>query len=105
MSTGPSNGPPPITLDLTRVEELFQAPAANPFSAHEIEILGESGMDFLRKRYTRRWPKRRDALAVLIRLPSELQSGDIQAGDIAGGGQVEDRPADAGHARRHSTLL
>ena len=91
MSTGPSNGPsngpgdvpPPITLDLTRVEELFQAPAANPFSAREIEILGESGMDFLRKRYTRRWPKRRDALAVLIRLPSELQSGDLQAGDRA----------------------
>ena len=85
MNTGPSNGPgdvsQPITLDLTRVEELFQAPAANPFSAHEIEILGESGMDFLRKRYTRRWPKRRDALAVLIRLPSGLPSGDMQAGD------------------------
>jgi hypothetical protein len=72
---------PPITLDLTRVEELFQAPAANPFSTREIELLGESGMDFLRKRYTRRWPRRRDALAVLIRLPSELHSGALQAGD------------------------
>lgn len=71
-----STSPTAIVLELNRIEELFQAPAANPFSTHEIEILGESGIDFLRRRYTRRWPRRREGLALLIRLPSERLEWD-----------------------------
>jgi hypothetical protein len=74
-----TTSPGAITLDLNHIEELFQAPAANPFSTHEIEILGQNGIDFLRRRYVRRWPKRRDTLNLLIRLPAEsMEPGSMQ---------------------------
>ncbi len=63
-----STEPQALTLDLDTLDELFLAPPANPFSTDAVDILGESGIDFLRKRYVRRWPKRREAQTLLIRL-------------------------------------
>jgi hypothetical protein len=57
-----------LTLDLDNLDELFLAPPANPFSTDAVDILGESGIDYLRKRYIRRWPKRRETHTLLIRL-------------------------------------
>src|SRR4051812_1053133 len=78
-----TTSPGTITLDLNHIEELFQAPPANPFSTHEIELLGQNGIDFLRRRYVRRWPKRRDTLDLLIRLPAEsMQPGSMRNGQL-----------------------
>ena len=49
-----------LILQLRRIDELFNAPDANPFSSREIDILGESGFDVLWKRMVRRWPQRPD---------------------------------------------
>lgn len=63
-----STEPQALTLDLDTLDELFLAPPANPFSTDVVDILGESGIDYLRKRYIKRWPKRREAHTLLIRL-------------------------------------
>lgn len=60
-----------ITLPLQHIDELFNAPDANPFSTHEVDILGESGMDCIKKRITRLWPRRPDSLSVTLQLPVE----------------------------------
>lgn len=60
-----------VTLPLQRIDELFNAPDANPFSTHEVEILGESGMDCIKKRVTRILPRRPDSLSVTLQLPPE----------------------------------
>ena len=63
-----STEPQALTLDLDNLDELFLAPPANPFSTDAVDIMGESGIDYLRKRYIKRWPKRREAHTLLIRL-------------------------------------
>lgn len=60
-----------VTLPLQRIDELFNAPDANPFSTHEVEILGESGMDCIKKRVARILPRRPDSLSVTLQLPPE----------------------------------
>lgn len=63
-----STEPQALTLDLDTLDELFLAPPSNPFSTDAVHILGESGIDYLRKRYIKRWPKRREPNTLLIRL-------------------------------------
>jgi hypothetical protein len=60
-----------LILQLRRIDELFNAPDANPFSSREIDILGESGFDVLWKRMVRRWPQRPDLQRVIIQLPPD----------------------------------
>ena len=60
-----------ISLPLNHIDELFHAPDANPFSTHEVDILGESGMDCIKKRVTRLWPRRPDSVHVTLQLPPE----------------------------------
>jgi hypothetical protein len=60
-------------LCLARLEDLFQAPPANPFSAHAVEILGESGVDYLRHRYLARRRRRGAPMQLQIRIPLALE--------------------------------
>jgi hypothetical protein len=71
-----------LTLDLARIEELFQAPPANPMSVRAVEILGQSGVDYLHTHYTRSWPRRNEA-QLLIRLPAERAAEAADAADAA----------------------
>jgi hypothetical protein len=83
MPTAPAG----ITLDLAQLQDLFSAPDANPFSGREVEILGQSGIDFLRKHYVRRWPQRALPQDLLIRLGADTPA-DTPADTLA------DTPAD-----------
>ena len=70
MSTIPSPDTQ-VVLQLRRIDELFNAPDANPFSSREMDVLGESGFDLLWKRMVRRWPRRPDLQQVIVQLPPE----------------------------------
>ncbi len=60
-----------LILQLQRIDELFNAPDADPFSSREMDVLGESGFDLLWKRMVRRWPRRPDLRSVIIQLPPD----------------------------------
>ena len=60
-----------VVLPLNQIDELFTAPDANPFSTHEVDVLGESGLDCIKKRLSQRWPRRPSALQVTVQLPAE----------------------------------
>ena len=60
-----------VVLPLSQIHELFSAPDANPFSTHEVDVLGESGMECIKKRIVRLWPRRPDSLHVTLQLPAE----------------------------------
>ncbi len=60
-----------LVLSLRRIDELFNAPDANPFSSREMDILGESGFDMLWKRMVRRWPRRPGLQQVVVQLPAD----------------------------------
>jgi hypothetical protein len=60
-----------VVLELKNVDELFNAPDVNPFSAREVEILGETGIDRLRKRSVDHWPRKSRSSQVILRLPPE----------------------------------
>ncbi len=92
-----STEPQALTLDLGTLGELFLAPQANPFSTDTVHVLGESGIDYLRKRYIRRWPKRREARTLLIRLASSHQWNEQQAAQL----QQETRAAIARYCSTH----
>lgn len=60
-----------LLLPLQRLDELFNAPDANPFSSREVDILGEAGFDLVWKRMVRRWPQRSDLQRVIVQLPPD----------------------------------
>jgi hypothetical protein len=60
-----------LILPLRRVDELFNAPEADPFSSREIDVLGESGFDLLWKRMVRHWPRRSNVQRVIVQLPPD----------------------------------
>lgn len=60
-----------IILQLRRIDELFNAPDADPFSSREIDVLGEAGFDVVWKRMVRRWPRRPDLQRVVVQLPPD----------------------------------
>ncbi len=60
-----------LVLQLRRIDELFNAPDADPFSSREIDILGESGFDLLWKRMVRSWPRRPHMQRVIVQLPPD----------------------------------
>ena len=66
-----------LILPLTRVDELFSAPEMNPFSAREVEVLGEAGFDLLWKRMVRRWPRRPDLQRLIVQLPPDQLTPDL----------------------------
>ena len=66
-----------VTLPLNHLDELFNAPDANPFSTHEVDILGESGMVCIKKRVTRFWPGRPESIHVTLQVPAEQITPDL----------------------------
>ncbi len=60
-----------LVLQLRRIDELFNAPDADPFSSREIDILGEAGFDVVWKRMVRRWPQRSELQRVIVQLPPD----------------------------------
>jgi len=66
-----------IVLPLNNIDELFTAPDANPFSTYEVDILGESGMDCIKKRVTRYLPRKPASVHVTLQLPAEQITPDL----------------------------
>ena len=66
-----------LILQLQRIDELFNAPERNPFSARAIDVLGESGFDLVWKRMVRRWPQRADLQRVIVQLPPDQLTPDL----------------------------
>ena len=66
-----------LVLQLQRIDELFNAPDADPFSSRAIDILGESGFDVLWKRMVQRWPQRPDLQRVIVQLPPDQLTPDL----------------------------
>jgi hypothetical protein len=66
-----------LVLPLRSIDELFNAPDANPFSSREMDVLGESGFDVLWKRMVRCWPRRPDLQRVIVQLPPDQITPDL----------------------------
>lgn len=66
-----------VVLDLNQIGELFNAPDLNPFSSHEVEILGESGLDRLQKRLVVHWPARPGPVRLTLKIPPDQITPDL----------------------------
>jgi hypothetical protein len=66
-----------LVLPLQRIDELFNAPDADPFSGRDHEVLGEAGFDVVWKRLVRRWPQRPDLQHVIVQLPPDQLTPDL----------------------------
>jgi len=56
---------------LNHIDELFNAPSTDPFSSHEVDIVGESAMDCVANRVTRLWPRKPKAVHMTLQLPAD----------------------------------
>jgi hypothetical protein len=66
-----------IVLPLNSINEVFTAPDVNPFSTHEVDILGQTAMDCVEKRVTRSWPRKPSAVHVTLQLPADQITPDL----------------------------
>jgi hypothetical protein len=66
-----------IVLPLNNIDELFNAPDVNPFSTHEVDILGQSALDCIEKQVTRHWPRKPRSVQVTLQLPGEQMDPDL----------------------------
>lgn len=66
-----------LILPLRHIDELFNAPGADPFSDRELDILGEAGFDVLWKRMVKRWPQRPALQRVMVQLPPDQLTPDL----------------------------
>jgi hypothetical protein len=66
-----------IVLPLSDIDELFTAPDVNPFSSHEVDILGQSAMDCIQKRVTHSWPHKPQSVRVTLQLPADQISSGL----------------------------
>lgn len=66
-----------LTLSLRRIDELFNAPEANPFSSRAVDRLGEAGFEVVRKRLVRKWPQRPALQRVIVQLPPDQITPDL----------------------------
>ena len=71
-----------IILAINNIDELFNAPDVNPFSTHEVDVLGQTAMDCIEKRVTRRWPRKPGSLHVTLQLPADQITPSL-AGDTS----------------------
>ena len=60
-----------IVLQLNSIDELFIAPSVNPFSTHEVDILGQTGIDVAQKRLLQTWPRRPRTARLTVQLPAD----------------------------------
>ena len=63
---------------LNHIDELFNAPSSDPFSSHEVDILGKSAMDCIANRVTRIWPRRPNAVHMTLQLPADQITPDLK---------------------------
>lgn len=66
-----------IIVQLSSIDELFVAPAANPFSVHEVDILGQAGVDLAQKHVMRHWPRVPRAVHLAVQLPPDQITPDL----------------------------
>jgi hypothetical protein len=66
-----------IVLPLNDIDEVFNAPDVNPFSTHEVDILGQSALDCVEKRVTRHWPRKPRSVHVTLQLPADQVTADL----------------------------
>jgi hypothetical protein len=66
-----------VVLPLNHIDELFTAPTNNPFSPHEVDIFGQSGMNCTLNRVTRFWPRRPKAVHVTLQLPADQLTPEL----------------------------
>jgi hypothetical protein len=57
-------------FSLNHMDELFNAPSADPFSSFEVEIVGQSAMDCIANRVTRLWPRKPKVVHMTLQLPA-----------------------------------
>jgi hypothetical protein len=67
-----------LVVHLSSIEELFVAPAANPFSTHAVDILGEAGLDLAQKRVKQHWPRLPRALRLTVQLPADRIAPEME---------------------------
>ncbi len=67
-----------VVVQLNSIEELFTAPATNPFSAHAVDILGEAGLDIAQKQVTRQWPRLPSAVHLTVQLPADRIAPELE---------------------------
>ena len=65
-----------IVLQLNSIDELFVAPVVNPFSTHEVDILGQAGIDVAQKRLLQTWPRRPRTARLTVQLPADHVTPD-----------------------------
>ena len=66
-----------VVLPLNNIDELFNAPDVNPFSTHEVDILGQSALDCIEKRVTRHWPRKPRTVHVTLQLPADQMAPNL----------------------------
>jgi hypothetical protein len=66
-----------LVLQLRRIDELFNAPDADPFSSRAIDVLGEAGFEVVWKQMVRRWPQRSNLQRVVVQLPPDQLTPDL----------------------------
>jgi hypothetical protein len=71
-----------LRLEMNKIDELFSAPDVNPSSTHALEILGESGIEYLRKRMMARWRRQKEIDRLIIQLPPVQSPNVAQTPDI-----------------------
>ncbi len=67
-----------IVVQLNDIEELFVAPATNPFSTHAVDILGEAGLDIAQKRVAQHWPRVPRAVRLTVQLPADRMAPELE---------------------------
>lgn len=66
-----------VVVQLNKIEELFVAPPANPFSTHAVDVLGETGLELAQKRIQQHWPRLPRSLHLSVQLPPDQISSDL----------------------------
>jgi hypothetical protein len=66
-----------ITIQLSSIDELFTAPATNPFSTHAVDILGEAGLEVAQKRILQHFPRLPRAVRLTVELPADQITPDL----------------------------
>lgn len=66
-----------IIVHLNSIEELFVAPAANPFSTHAVDVLGQTGLTIVQRRVMQFWPRLQHKVRLTVQLPSDKISPDL----------------------------
>ena len=67
-----------IILPLDDIREVFIPPDVNPFSTHEVDILGQTAMDCVEKRVARHLPKKPRSVHVTLQLPAGQLTPDLK---------------------------